>query len=86
MRESARILPAFRSEGNRKSFPDPAPEVMTREGYAITEEGITSWELGRRTPNEMTQRALETFLEQHPVIANPPRYGRWVKRDKPSEE
>jgi ribosome-binding protein aMBF1 (putative translation factor) len=63
-----------------------AAEVMSREGYSVTEEVIRSWEDERRVPTELTQKALEAFLDQHPRIKNPPRYGRWVDkgRDKPA--
>jgi hypothetical protein len=59
-----------------------AVTVMSEAGYSITLTMLQHYEVGLRTPSELVQRALERFLDEHPVIENPPRFGRWIGRDK----
>ena len=62
-----------------------AAEVMTREGYRVGVGSIRAWEIGRSAPGELATRALEAFLDAHPVITDPPKYGRWVHRRREDE-
>jgi hypothetical protein len=41
-----------------------------------------SWEQGVQFPGTFATKALETFLEQDPVITDAPVYGRWKSPNK----
>jgi transcriptional regulator with XRE-family HTH domain len=43
-------------------------------GYTIPLPTLEKWERGEREPSAMTLQALEAFLRDHAVIANPPVY------------
>jgi len=59
-----------------------AAVVMQAAGYQVRLSAIQHWETGIRTPSPLAGKALETFLDQHPTIQNPPRFGRWIDRRK----
>jgi hypothetical protein len=59
-----------------------AVEVMRGAGFPIKLSQIQHWECADRAPNEAATKLLEIFLEQHPRIENPPRFGRWIDRKK----
>jgi hypothetical protein len=58
-------------------------EVMHKAGVPIKLSTIQNWESGRNTPGELSSTVLRTFLDAHPVIEDPPKYGRWKGYQKP---
>jgi hypothetical protein len=54
-----------------------AAEVMKDE-VGISLSSLQKWEIRKAIPGRFVVKALGRFLDDHPVISNPPRYGRWV--------
>jgi transcriptional regulator with XRE-family HTH domain len=54
-----------------------AVEVMKDE-VGISLSSLQKWEIRKAKPGRFVVKALGRFLDEHAVISNPPRYGRWV--------
>jgi len=59
-----------------------AAAVMGIQDLPVSIPAIQSWEQGVTSPGKLAARALETFLEQHPKIADAPKFGRWSVPNK----
>lgn len=56
--------------------------VMNARGFVVSHRTLESWDSGARKPSRFAAQALESFLAQHPVITDAPKY----ERDKLSDE
>lgn len=58
--------------------------VMNARDFPISISALQKWEIGIYAPDVFAFRALEAFLDQHPIITDAPRFGRW-KEPVPAE-
>ena len=56
--------------------------VMNARGFVVSHRTLESWDSGARVPSRFAAQALESFLAQHPIITDAPKYA----RDKLSDE
>ena len=56
-----------------------AAEVMQAHDCPVSISTLQAWEQGRHQPGKLAERMLGVFLKEHPIIENPPKYGRWTR-------
>jgi transcriptional regulator with XRE-family HTH domain len=56
-----------------------AAVVLQRYSCPVSVSALRGWETGRAAPRELMAKALADVLKAHPVIDDPPKFGRWVK-------
>jgi hypothetical protein len=59
---------------------------MNARGFVVSHRTLESWDSGARRPSRFAAQALESFLAQHPVITDPPKYARDKLSDKQVNE
>ena len=52
--------------------------MMKADGLPISRRTIESWEAGH-APSLYAAQAVEAFLEKHPTVTDPPKFGKWKK-------
>src|ERR1700759_1673281 len=69
------MLPRIHRESNGLSQRG-AIDVM-KEEIGMSLSSLQKWEIRKAKPGRFVAKAIGTFLDAHPVISDPPRYGRW---------
>ena len=68
-------LRAWKAENGNLSA-RAAATVMNARGFVVSHRTLESWDSGARVPSRFAAQALESFLAQHPVITDAPKYAR----------